>query len=76
MARYDQCDDTCTTDCGHCKGAGRPAPQEHDVTVRYKIAWDEFLAECGTCKWVGSYMPSKRLAEAEAVRHQRDGGES
>lgn len=22
--RYDQCDDTCTVDCGHCKGAGRP----------------------------------------------------
>lgn len=25
-ARYDQCDDTCTVDCGHCKGAGRPDP--------------------------------------------------
>ena len=25
-ARYDQCDDTCTVDCGHCKGQGRPAP--------------------------------------------------
>jgi|SRR5690606_23282 len=24
--RYDQCDDTCTTDCGHCKGQGRPSP--------------------------------------------------
>ena len=23
--RYDQCDDTCTTDCGHCKGQGPPA---------------------------------------------------
>lgn len=22
--RYDQCDSTCTTDCGHCKGHGRP----------------------------------------------------
>jgi hypothetical protein len=22
--RFDQCDATCTTDCGHCKGAGRP----------------------------------------------------
>lgn len=20
MGRYDQCDDTCTVDCGHCKG--------------------------------------------------------
>ncbi|MEV7962353.1 hypothetical protein [Oerskovia paurometabola] len=24
--RYDQCDATCTTDCGHCKGQGRPVP--------------------------------------------------
>lgn len=24
MARFDQCDSTCTTDCGHCKGAGKP----------------------------------------------------
>lgn len=23
--RFDQCDGTCTVDCGHCKGAGRPA---------------------------------------------------
>jgi len=22
--RYDQCDGTCTVDCGHCKGKGRP----------------------------------------------------
>lgn len=22
--RYAQCDDTCTSDCGACKGAGRP----------------------------------------------------
>jgi hypothetical protein len=24
--RYDQCDDDCTVDCGHCKGKGRPEP--------------------------------------------------
>jgi hypothetical protein len=24
--RYDQCDQTCTTDCGHCKGNGPPPP--------------------------------------------------
>lgn len=24
MPRYDQCDGTCTVDCGHCKGRGRP----------------------------------------------------
>lgn len=22
--RYSQCDDSCTVDCGHCKGAGAP----------------------------------------------------
>lgn len=22
--RYDQCDESCTTDCGHCKGEGPP----------------------------------------------------
>jgi hypothetical protein len=31
MARYDQCDETCTTDCGHCKGRGRPL--EHDTML-------------------------------------------
>jgi hypothetical protein len=24
--RYDQCDDDCTVDCGHCKGKGRLEP--------------------------------------------------
>jgi hypothetical protein len=23
--RYDRCDETCTTDCGHCKGLGKPS---------------------------------------------------
>jgi hypothetical protein len=27
--RYAQCDDTCTTDCGACKGAGRPSGTCH-----------------------------------------------
>lgn len=25
--RYGQCDDTCTVDCGHCKGAGKPVSE-------------------------------------------------
>jgi len=24
VSRYDRCDETCTTDCGHCKGWGVP----------------------------------------------------
>lgn len=32
--RYDQCDETCTTDCGHCKGAGRPTYTRPDDGLR------------------------------------------
>ena len=39
MERYDQCDDTCTTDCGHCKGAGRPLRMIRALTVRQPWAW-------------------------------------
>jgi hypothetical protein len=28
--RFDQCDDTCTTDCGHCKGKGLAASSADD----------------------------------------------
>jgi hypothetical protein len=31
--RYDQCDDTCTVDCGHCKGAGPAVPVEEQQRV-------------------------------------------
>lgn len=34
MARYDQCDSTCTTDCGHCKGAGHPDGRADRVLVQ------------------------------------------
>lgn len=30
--RYDQCDDTCTVDCGHCKGNGPPVPSARPLT--------------------------------------------
>ena len=39
MERYDQCDDTCTTDCGHYKGAGRPLRMIRALTVRQPWAW-------------------------------------
>ena len=29
-ARYSQCDSTCTTDCGHCKGNGPPNTSDYD----------------------------------------------
>lgn len=31
MPRYDQCDHTCTVDCGHCKGQGPPRNLEPRV---------------------------------------------
>jgi hypothetical protein len=38
--RYDQCDDTCTTDCGHCKGAGKPAKEpESDMCPNCVTPW-------------------------------------
>lgn len=32
--RYGQCDETCTADCGHCKGAAQPV-KTGVVTPRY-----------------------------------------
>lgn len=47
MARYDQCTDDCTTDCGHCKGAGKPdqdpnlAGKTESEMEFERTAWDE-----------------------------------
>ena len=39
--RYAQCDATCTTDCGHCKGAGRPAvTPESAAAAQHRPVWD------------------------------------
>ena len=44
-ARYDQCDATCTTDCGHCKGAGRPAGMSAPTfTERQSRDWPDAIA--------------------------------
>jgi hypothetical protein len=41
--RYAQCDDTCTVDCGACKGAGRP-------TIRRESIEDALENDrCGLC---------------------------
>lgn len=37
--RYDQCDETCTADCGHCKGKGIPhgwAWREYTTTPHFR----------------------------------------
>lgn len=37
MTRWDQCDETCTADCGHCKGGLYPEPDFGEV-VRTQFA--------------------------------------
>ncbi len=32
-SRFDQCDDTCTADCGHCKGQGPPTLDPEVIAV-------------------------------------------
>jgi hypothetical protein len=44
--RYDQCDTTCTVDCGHCKGQGRTvATAIHGASRQCVLGLDECLAE-------------------------------
>ena len=41
MPRYDQCDHTCTVDCGHCKGQGPPPAlplTSEDLELLYDVA--------------------------------------
>lgn len=42
--RYDQCDDTCTVDCGHCKGQGVPATSH--TKDRLPTNGPPFCVEC------------------------------
>lgn len=39
MPRYDQCDQTCTVDCGRCKGQG-PPPRPPYVLVTFLVTGD------------------------------------
>lgn len=51
--RYDQCDHTCTVDCGHCKGQGPPAadpaemPHEFQSTPRVWPIGKPWELRCG-----------------------------
>lgn len=63
MARYDQCDETCTVDCGHCKGAG-PVTQE-----QFSKAWDDLLKLTSELQ-----LPDIAPRAATVVYTQRFGG--
>lgn len=38
--RYDQCDETCTTDCGHCKGKGKPTDASRALQTVNEVLTD------------------------------------
>lgn len=60
MKRYDQCDETCTTDCGHCKGQGRPTSTTETVWV------------CGSCYMAIAGYDEKELGYAPTVPFKDD----
>lgn len=67
--RYDQCGADCTVDCGHCKGAGRPAAsaeQQHlieiDAGSGYKF---RAICTCGhTTEWL--FGPDRAVDAGQA----------
>jgi len=67
--RYDQCDDTCTTDCGHCKGHGKPAQTTtDDTTVRPSVLAAFFDA---TADLIDAIDDPPAIEAAEAVRREQ-----
>lgn len=71
MARYDQCDGTCTTDCGHCKGAVRPPgrPVVGDpTTVSAVVAWLEQYADNVRQLDGGALSPEYLIGAQAALR--------
>lgn len=57
--RYDQCDSTCTTDCGHCKGQG-PPPATEVVPMEYVAAGDSISVQDGR---EGSFFTIKSIRD-------------
>lgn len=46
--RYANCDETCTTDCGACKGQGRPLDNPRERRVETADLWDSLRAGSST----------------------------
>jgi hypothetical protein len=72
-SRYDQCDETCTIDCGHCKGAGFALIMvgRDGATVRHpeNLSWDAAvelgaLATTETSYWFPTVVPLRDLVPA------------
>lgn len=69
---YDQCDDTCTVDCGHCKGAVKPKRTPKHLarpTVKSMLAERRVARERGQALLTGRVYPSapgKHAAEVTA----------
>lgn len=69
MARYDQCDGTCTTDCGHCKGAmgsyvGREGYKRAGLVIGTAGERDAFLSG-----WLsaGEFVAAQDAPDREAI---------
>ena len=64
MTRYSQCDDTCTTDCGHCKGNGPPVarilPVAPDLTAEEAATVARFEAAPYPAEVLLSHLNTER----------------
>lgn len=56
--RYAQCDATCTTDCGPCKGQGPPAPLVPGVIARQLVDASEAYARSLADLWREALDPA------------------
>ncbi len=85
--RYDQCDDTCTVDCGHCKGAGIPAhitdrlieshqEQTRDMALAYIELYERAERDPGLSYALGRFLENRWDTYSHAERIVNGEGES
>jgi acyl transferase domain-containing protein len=68
--RYAQCDDTCTVDCGACKGRGRPAPVSGQAEVSDEL--ETRAADLADrIEGMGAAMTHRTLVAALAAERRR-----
>lgn len=67
--RFDQCDETCTVDCGHCKGRG---PWNHTLSLRELRAMPTIeVGHTDDLKFESPYhrIWLSRMTEADGVKY-------
>ena len=72
MKRYDQCDVTCTVDCGHCKGVGPPITCTADPCFTYTVNDDGIWMCCDSCDFDEclGFFPNLTIVLDAAGRHK------